>query len=89
MQDADFLEVPGGESSKKKKNKKNKKKDQKRKKEEEDDEALIDADLGASLEERKAKLKDAVDEYENLDHEDMVSPSYHANYVWSLTASSP
>ncbi|KAJ9118179.1 hypothetical protein QFC22_004083 [Naganishia vaughanmartiniae] len=69
--DADFLEVPDGEGGKKKKNKKNKKKDRKTKKEE-DDEALVEADLGASLEERKAKLKDAVDEYENLDHEDMI-----------------
>ncbi|KAJ9099775.1 hypothetical protein QFC21_003773 [Naganishia friedmannii] len=70
--DADFLGVPDAEGSKKKKNKKNKKKDQKRMKEEAADEALVEADLGASLEERKAKLKDAVDEYENLDHEDMI-----------------
>ncbi|KAJ9094327.1 hypothetical protein QFC19_008013 [Naganishia cerealis] len=72
--DADFLEVPDGEGNKKKKNKKNKKKEKRRLPLEEDamDEASVEANLGLSLEERKAKLKDAVDEYQNLDHEDMI-----------------
>ena len=33
----------------------------------------MDVGAGLSLEQRKEKLKSAVDEYQNLDHEDMVS----------------
>jgi hypothetical protein len=47
---------------------------------------LVDADLGGSLEERKAKLKDAVDEYENLDHEDMASLVVVSPITRDLTA---
>lgn len=72
-QDADFIEMPDETSSKKKKNKKKDKKDRKRKQREELEDQEIEAVDGLSLEQRKEKLKSAVDEYQNLDHEDMVS----------------
>jgi hypothetical protein len=73
-QDADFVEMPDDSNHKKKKNKKKDKKDRKRKQREElEDQEMEVVDDGLSLEQRKEKLKSAVDEYQNLDHEDMVS----------------
>jgi hypothetical protein len=65
--------MPTEKSNKKSKNKKKDKKDRKRKQREELEDQEMEADDGLSLEQRKEKLKSAVDEYQNLDHEDMVS----------------
>lgn len=68
-QDADFIEIPTDGSSKKKK--KNKKKEKRKRQEEEEVDLGGEADL--PVEEKKEKLKERLDEYRKLDHEDMVS----------------
>lgn len=69
-QDADFIEIPTEGSSKKKK--KNKKKEKRSKHQHEEEEVDLGAEAELPAEEKKEKLKERLDEYRKLDHEDMV-----------------